>query len=135
MSSTFYNFFCDLLCKFTKLCFSDNFIRISLGMWFVNKFFRKVLIFYFGMKLCEICGKCGCILNNLKDGQKRNSWLWIYVYIAALRLRRSEPKVSDSYSAKSLAIYTCTRRPLLLLLTLHGTHAPIFFICKTIQKN
>ena len=29
-----------------------------------------------------------------------------YVYIAALRLRRSEPKVSDAYSLESLAIYT-----------------------------
>ena len=28
-----------------------------------------------------------------------------YIYIAALRLRRSEPVVSDAYSQKSLAIY------------------------------
>lgn len=28
-----------------------------------------------------------------------------YIYIAALRLRRSEPGVSDAYSRKSLAIY------------------------------
>ena len=55
-------------------------------------------------------------------GRKRSGGLRVYVYIAALRLRRSEPVVSDSYSLKSLAIYTCIRRQLFLFLTLHGIY-------------
>ena len=51
-------------------------------------------------------GVFGTILG---DGRKRSGGLRVYVYIAALRLRRSEPVVSDSYSAKSLDsyIYMC----------------------------
>ena len=64
-------------------------------------------------------GVFGTILG---DGRKRSGGLRVYVYIATLRLRRSEPVVSDSYSLKSLAIYTYTRSPPLLFLTLHSIH-------------
>ena len=72
LSSTFYNFFCDLLCKFTKLCLSDNFIRISLGRWFVNKFFVFSSFFLIKGKSVRILQE---MLEHFKQFQRqKKNW-------------------------------------------------------------